>query len=153
MRLNRATVVYGGMILSCAAGLWVVLSMGERLVPPEDLAGKWSLEPRNLAAGTAPKAAFGPGMDVDQSGRFFQIAIENGPQLSLKLDDQSYMDIPGMRIVRLALVGEPWRLTIEGPPGGDEMVLRIAGPQLAQSGEWTVRRLVRTFASGGGGGD
>jgi len=80
MKLNRATIVYGAMILGCALGEWAVLSFGERIVAPEDLAGKWTLESR-LPAG-AKGAAFGPGLTIDQSGRFFQIAIDNGPKLT-----------------------------------------------------------------------
>src|SRR5258708_33610234 len=120
MKMNRATIVYGAMILGCALGEWAVLSFGERIVAPEDLAGKWTLVSR-LPAG-AKGAAFGPGITIDQSGRFFQMAIDNGPKLNMELEQQTYLGAPG-QAVTMELVNGPWRMVVEGMPRSDDMYI------------------------------
>jgi len=143
MRINRATVVYGAMILACALGEWAVLSFGERIVPPEDLAGKWVLEAPSAPAIKA--ARFGPEMSIDQSGRFFQVSFDNGPSLNLTLDQQTYIDVPNARLARLELVNGPWRMVAEGRPGTEQMGIRLTGPTPAESGWWNARRISRVF--------
>jgi hypothetical protein len=144
--MHRATVVYVVMIVACAAGLWAVLSIGGRLRAPEDLAGKWTLSPGFIASGPAmPIAPYGPGMTVDQSGRFFQISFENGPRLDLKLDDENEMNLLGKQAFRVALIAPSWHITGWGQANGDDMIVRLVGPTPAQSGQWAAKRVLRTF--------
>jgi hypothetical protein len=144
MHINRASIVYGIMILASIAGVWAVLAVGKGLMPPEDLAGKWSLESRlGPNRPEIQEAALGPGMTVDQSGKFFQVSFENGPKLNLELSNQSN---PNASETQVALVGEPWRLTFQGVSGGDDMEVHLVGPNLRQCGVWNARRVVRKFA-------
>ena len=92
---------------------------------PEDLAGKWRIQ------STAPDR-LGPDLNIEQSGRFFQIAFEHGPHLNLKLQSTSPM----------VLANADWKLIISGHVGGEEKTLQLEGPQ---NGRWTAHRLVRTF--------
>jgi hypothetical protein len=140
MHPNRATIVYGIMILFSASGVWAILSFGQRLIAPEDLAGKWTLESRRDTTQPAPGD-----MTVQQSGKFFQIAFENGPKLNLVLEEQSPLSVSDGQPVTLALGDGPWRLTFHGPQGGDEMELNITAPLTSQSGVWNAKRLVRKF--------
>ena len=134
------------MIAIAAGGLWVVLAYGNQLHAPQDLAGKWTLVPASQSlAGEAPAAAFGPGMTIEQSGRFFQVSFENGPRLNLKLDAEIERPIPGGQANRITLVGTPWQLTTLGAPDGDECIVQLTGPSHDQSGRWKAQRVMRTF--------
>jgi hypothetical protein len=134
--VNRAAVVYLVMVLVLVGGLWAVLAIGAGLEPPQDLAGKWQ-----LSAGTPPNglpnslSAWGPEMQIEQSGRFFQIFTEHGPKLDLKLTEDD-----GKRVV---LDGTRYKLTFSGP-NQDEKRLLVEGPQ---GGDWTARRVTRKYPS------
>ena len=140
MHFNRAGIVYGIMILLSASGVWAVLSIGQRLIAPDDLAGKWTLE--TLLISTRPDVQE---MTVEQSGKFFQISFENGPKLNLVLDEQSFSSSSAQQSVRLALTDGPWHLTFQGPPDGDEMQVALTGPKMSESGVWNAKRLIRKF--------
>src|ERR1700722_13009944 len=114
MRLNRGTIVYGSMILLSASGVWAVLSIGQGLVAPEDLAGKWTLESRLPGTQANPHE-----MTVEQSGKFFQIYFQNRPNLNFVLDEQSCVSSSNGSLVRLSLSDGPWHLTFQGIQGGD----------------------------------
>jgi hypothetical protein len=140
MHLNRASIVYGLMILLSASGVWAVLSLGQNLTAPEDLAGKWTLESRLVS--TRPG---GGEMTVEQSGKFFQISFDKGPKLNLILEEQSASSSATGPTERVALSNGPWHLSFQGPRGGDEMQVSLTGPQLSQCGVWTAKRVVRKF--------
>jgi hypothetical protein len=125
--LSRPVVVYLVMIVVLVAGLWTVLDVGGHLIAPEDLAGKWQVQ----SADGDPR---GPGLNIEQSGKFFQIAFEHGPQLDLKLQSTS----------PTVLANGNWKMTITGREGGDDKTLQLEGPQ---AGRWSAHRTVRTFAS------
>jgi len=147
--MHRATIVYIVMIIACAGGLWAVLSYGGTLTPPEDLAGKWTLTPATAAGPFIRLAPYGPGMTVDQSGRFLQIAFENGPRLDFRLGQPAEMlPVPGKDepVERLELTNSGWILKAWGKPGGDEWTMWLVGPEDSQSGKWMAKRVVRTFA-------
>jgi hypothetical protein len=132
MYVNRASIVYGVMIFLSISGVWAVLSIGRRLTAPEDLAGKWSLESRLPSTGAASGA-----MTVEQSGRFFQIAFENGPQLHMVLDEETANSSE--------LGNGAWHLAFKGADDSDEKVVVLTGPKPSESGVWNARRLVRKF--------
>jgi hypothetical protein len=137
------------MIIACAGGLWAVLSFGNDLIPPEDLAGRWTLVPSTPAGPFVRVASYGPGMTIDQSGRFFQIAFENGPRLDFHLAGPSeLMPIPGSadRVERVELSSPGWVLKAWGKPGGDEWTMWLVGPEDSQSGKWLAKRVLRTFS-------
>ena len=125
--MSRPVVVYLVMIVVLVAGLWAVLEMGATLSPPEDLAGKWHLEPTAIGLE-------GAGLIIEQSGRFFQVAFEHGPQLDLKLAEQS----PS----HLLLSNSHWQLAINGGVGSDDKMVQLTGEQ---NGQWTAHRVTRTF--------
>jgi len=125
--LSRPAAVYLVMLVVLIAGLWSVLAIGRHLTAPEDLAGKWQLTPVSAAS---PAQI----LTVEQSGRFFQIAFEHGPQLDLKQQGDS----------PLLLANREWRLTITGQSDGDDKTMQLDGPQSAR---WTAHRIVRTFPS------
>jgi hypothetical protein len=145
--MHRATIVYIVMIAACTAGLWVCLSVGNDLVAPEDLAGKWTLASGSAAGPAIPMAPYGPGMTIDQSGRFFQVAFDNGPRLNLQLNEPGeVMPVPGQQVERLELACPRWNLRAWGKPGGDDWTIWLVGPSNDQSGKWQAKRVARTFA-------
>jgi hypothetical protein len=123
--LKRAANTYILMSLFCAAGLWVILAYGGTQVAPPDLAGKWKL---------AEPAALGPTMNVEQSGRFFQISFDNGSVLKLKLVNQQG--------TRLKLSGHGWTLFADLSPGGEDMGVHLTGEQ---SIDGSAHRVLRTY--------
>ena len=130
--MSRPALVYISMILALIAGLWLVLEIGRYLPDaPEDLAGKWQIKPTSGDAG-GQGGPQGPGLNIEQSGNFFQVAFEHGPQLNLKLQ----------RGTPMVLTNDTWKLTIAGREGGDEKTLQLEGPQ---AGRWSAHRTVRTF--------
>jgi hypothetical protein len=125
--VSRPAVVYIVMVCVLILGLWAVLEIGNNyLSAPEDLAGKWQIQ------ATSANEPLGPGMNVEQSGRFFQIAFDHGPQLDLKLQSTSPM----------VLTNPQWKLTITGRDGSDEKTVQLEGPQ---TGRWSAHRTARTF--------
>jgi hypothetical protein len=116
------------MVLVLIGGLWTVLEIGGYLVAPEDLAGKWQLQ----STGPTSDEVKGPGLNIEQSGKFFQVSFEHGPQLDLKLQSGSPM----------VLAGSNCSLTVTGHMGGDDKTLQLEGPL---QGKWTAHRLTRTF--------
>jgi hypothetical protein len=122
--VSRPAVVYLVMIVVLIVGLWLVLEIGSYLSTPEDLAGKWQMP--------SADAIGGPGFNVEQSGKFFQIVFDHGPQLDLKLKSTS----------PTVLSNDKWKLTIAGRDGSDDKNFDLTGPQNAH---WTAHRTVRTF--------
>jgi hypothetical protein len=144
--MNRATIVYIVMIGACAAGLWVVLAAGSNLVAPEDFAGKWTLASTTPAGPAIPMAPYGPGMTVDQSGRFFQIAFDNGPRLNLTMTEPGeVMPVPGQQVERVELTSAGWLINLWGKPDGDQWIVHLVGPTNEQSGKWIAKRVSATF--------
>ncbi len=129
--MSRPAVVYLVMIVVLISGLWTVLEIGGYLSAPEDLAGKWQIQ----SIDTGPRGQRelgGPGLNIEQSGLFFQINFDHGPQLDLKQKSTS----------PTVLANRDWKLTITGRIGSDDKTLQIQGPQ---SGWWSAHRTLRTF--------
>jgi hypothetical protein len=79
---SRPTVVYVIMLGCSVVGLWVILTLGRNLKPPPNLSGQWKLTPAGNAS-----AKVGTTMQVEQSGRFFQIAFENTASVGMRLTE------------------------------------------------------------------
>ncbi len=128
--MNRAAVVYLVMLVVLVGGLWTVLAIGSSLEAPQDLAGKWQLSP-------AGPDGWGPDMQVEQSGRFFQVFIDHGPRLDLKRAIETDR--------RILLTNSMYQVTFTGLAlAADEKQLLIEGPQ---GGRWTARRVSRKYPS------
>ena len=114
--MNRATLVYLGMIVVFVAGLWAVLSVGATLSAPENLDGRW------VALGPADGSPPGTwsGLTVGQSGRYFQLAFDGGPTVAVTADP------PGPD-GRLTLTRHPWHVTVT-PAAADARTFRVEGP-------------------------
>ena len=128
--LSRPAIVYLTMLAVLIAGLWTVLAIGRQLDAPSDLAGKWQLTP------------IGPGpaqtLNVEQSGKFFQIAFEHGPQLDLKL--QSKTDDKNVSLGNSTSQLLVMNVPDEKDP--DNKMFLLNGPN---PGSWNAHRTVRTF--------
>jgi hypothetical protein len=133
--VSRATVVYLTMILVFVAGLWAVMTAGARLTAPEDLSGRW-------VAIDAPGANTWPAVTVEQSGRFFQMAFDDGPaDVAVSAQDTSAEG-------RLSLARGAWHVTIDGSAGQAVRTFHVDGPI---SGTFTGRRPGPTTAPAGKG--
>jgi hypothetical protein len=109
-QMSRSTVVYLVMLVVLVAGLWIVLEIGARLSPPEDLAGRWSVQ-----------STGGPvGLIVEQSGRYFQLTFDRQKPIAL------HRVGPGDGPIHLA--GGKWKVEIDGPAGSDDRTLHVSGP-------------------------
>ncbi len=122
--MSRATVVYLSMIAALVGGLWSILAVGDRLVAPEDLSGRWMAVPPAAGGGW-------PAMTVEQSGQFFELAIENGPpRVAVAVVDRADDG-------RLSLARGPWRVTVDPPAADGVRTFRVDGPR---PGTFTGRR-------------
>ncbi len=130
--MTRASSVYIVFTAAFGVGIWAILSAGSNfLTAPENLGGKWKLQP--LAAVTRPAGklpdSIGNAMTIEQSGRYFRIVFESGRKFDLTLD-QSRTDDRLPKMIHLNLTGSPWAAVIDGPSGGDEFDFHFSGPSL-----------------------
>jgi hypothetical protein len=93
--------------------LWMLLNWGSsHLKAPVDLTGNW--QPQGELAQAAHS------FNIRQSGRFIELAFENGPQIDLTLTVSSPIDpktIDGGE--RLTLEGDGWQVLTTGRMGND----------------------------------
>src|SRR5688500_20233769 len=108
--MSRAYVVYIVTFAVLIGGLLLVLTMGESLRAPDDLAGDWVAEWDNAP----PPESGEPKMRVAQSGRFFVVKCGQRPPMSLTLHDGRVGKAGGRTPV----------MTLSRAPGG----LRLHGP-------------------------
>jgi len=142
--ISKATSVYIIMLVVFGAGLWAILSFGSILLPaPTDLAGQWELHDPNANATTdGGESAAAHKMTIDQSGRYFQITIDQ-PRFSLKqAARESLKNRTGPDAVRITVGSGPNELTFTGLPDSDEFQLESRG---AAAGTWRAVRVVRTY--------
>src|SRR4051794_37229353 len=117
------------MLLVFGAGLWAILSFGSILLQaPTDLAGQWELHDVNANATTdSGESIAAHKMTIDQSGRYFQITIDQ-QRFSLKQAAHEILDNPtGPDSVRITVGAGSNELTFTGLPNGDEFQLQSRG--------------------------
>src|SRR5262245_52937236 len=128
------------MLIVFGAGLWAILSFGSILLQaPTDLAGQWELHDANANSTTdGGETVAAHKMTIDQSGRYFQITIDQ-QRFSLKQAAHERLDNPtGPDAVRITVGGGPNELTFTGLPDGDEYQLHSRG---AAAGTWRAIRV------------
>ena len=102
-----------------------MLAVGSTLTAPENLNGRWT------AAGPGGRW---PGVTVEQSGRYFELAFDNGPTMGATM-------VGPPTAGRLTLARGPWRVTVNGPAGTDAArTFHVDGPT---AGTFTGRRDAR----------
>jgi len=126
-RLSRPAAVYLVMIVVLIAGLWAVLAMGSHLVAPEDLAGKWKLQ--SIIHGIPDD-----NLDIEQSGRFYQVSFESGTRLNLKWTERT------ANVIQLG--NGDTKLTIAGLPDSDDKTIELSG---SHAGRWAAHRISRAY--------
>jgi len=87
--MRRAVLFYLLMIFALVGGLSIMVRIGAQMQAPRDVSGTWQID----AAGTAP--GLGPMMRIQQSGRYFHIAFDEGPTLDLTLRTETADDPAG----------------------------------------------------------
>jgi hypothetical protein len=116
--MNRATVLYLGLVVVFAVGIWLTLQIGSNhLTAPPDLSGQWQSpsDPGQL-------------LTIQQSGRFIQLTTSAGRHLDLILTNST---------PNLTLAGDGWTVQaqrtdtqhlnlqfsaptgVDSPPSGD----------------------------------
>ena len=142
--ISKATSVYIIMLFVFGAGLWAILSFGSILLQaPTDLAGQWELHDPSASVTTdGGELIAAHKMTIDQSGRYFQIIIDQ-QRFSLKEADRKKFDNPtGPDEVRITISSGPNELTFFGVPNGDEYQLQSRG---IAAGTWRAIRVARTY--------
>ena len=142
--ISKATSVYIIMLVVFGAGLWAILSVGSILLQaPTDLAGQWELHDPNTNPTTdGGDTVAAHKMTIDQSGRYFQITIDQ-QRFSLKQAAHEVLDNPtGPDAVLITVGSGPNELTFFGLPDGDEYQLESRGPAV---GTWRAIRTARTY--------
>lgn len=130
--MSKVTGVYITMLGAFAIGLWAILTTGSVLLQaPADLSGEWVLYPLEPSGGNVESP-----MHVEQSGRFFRVAIGT-TAASMKLDSQTAPERPGASEVRVS--GSGMRLLFTGDPRSGEMRLETKG---VLDGQWLAVRTI-----------
>jgi hypothetical protein len=146
--MSRAYLVYFVMAAMLAGGLWLVITLGESLRAPDDLSGNWTVHWEQPPPGFSPKGK----MHVDQSGRFFTIKFEQGPTLSLKLNER-YSGAREGRHLSMTLTGENCTLACTGsiagsPRRADDLRLELRDPTHAGTFAGSAARVTDSVAAG-----
>ena len=130
--MSRGTLVYILMFAALVGGMWVILPLGEGLVAPFNLAGRWEIEP-DLSMGPRVGPPLGRTMEVEQSGRYFQIRFASGRTLDLRLMRETRQDPR----VKMELAGGGWDMTCDADATGGTMRINLRG---AVTRAWTAKR-------------
>jgi hypothetical protein len=137
--MSKANAIYIIMITTFVAGLWAILSFGSVLLhAPTDLAGKWELRPVDASADTAAAHT----MLIQQSGRYFEIAID-GKDSALKLVSEQLIQNTGDYDEQdIELAGEKLKMTFQGRANGEMYHVQTHGDP---AGEWDAIRVNATY--------
>jgi hypothetical protein len=146
--MSRAYLVYFVMAAMLACGLWVVLTLGESLRAPDDLSGSWAVHWDQPPPGFPANGK----MHVDQSGRFFTIKFDQGPTLTLKLNEQ-YRGAREGRDLSMTLAGENCTLACTGsiagsPRRADDLRLELRDRKVGRAFGGNAGRIVDNIAAG-----
>jgi hypothetical protein len=133
--MNKATLVYILMTVVFACGLWAILGIGRTLAAPADLAGTW--EPAS-AVDPAPKLV------IEQSGKFAEVSIDDGPRLQMRVAEQQ-PDPADPKHIRLKLVHADVTLHAAGVARGDAFDFELADKRSQTRQTWQARRVVRKY--------
>ena len=131
--MSRGTLVYILMFAALVGGMWVILPLGEGLVAPFNLAGRWEIEP-DLSMGPRVGPPLGRTMEVEQSGRYFQVRFASGRTLDLKLMRETRQDPR----VKMELAGGEWNMTCDADASDGTMRIDLRG---AVTRAWTAKRV------------
>lgn len=135
--MSKSTFTYLSTVTALGVGLWCILKAGSRLQAPPDLEGSWELSSSvGLAPGTG--VPFAARMEVEQSGRYFQITFDTGLRLDAKLLEIT--ERPDSRTaapIRMRLSAGEWSLIADGARGAEEFHFELSGPK---QHEFTGRR-------------
>lgn len=136
--MGKSFSVYLISVIVFIAGVWLILKFGSKLLlTPEDLAGEWELTPSGSTPGAVEK------MEVEQSGRYFNIILPASKPLNLVLTDESTVDQQFGNHKRLILSGQNEMMQFEGVSGSDLWQVTAKGP--SATGQWTGRLINRTY--------
>ena len=131
--MSRGTLVYILMFAALVGGMWVILPLGEALVAPFNLAGRWEIEP-DLSMGPRVGPPLGRTMEVEQSGRYFQVRFASGRTLGLKLVRETRQETR----VKMELAGGGWDMTCDANATDGTMRINLRG---AVTRAWTATRV------------
>src|SRR5829696_7300371 len=120
--MSRGTLVYILMFAALVGGMWVILPLGEGLVAPFNLAGRWEIEP-DLSMGPRVGPPLGRTMEVEQSGRYFQVRFASGRTLGLKLVRETRQETR----VKMELAGGGWDMTCDANATDGTMRINLRG--------------------------
>ena len=110
--MRRAYVVYVVMFAALIGGIVLIMTAGESVRAPDDLAGEWVVEWDNAP----PPESGEPSMRVAQSGRFFVVRFGLAPPLSMTLQDGWTGRADGRKLaMRLAGRRPQAELRLNGP--------------------------------------
>ena len=132
--MKRHTYIYVLVLLVGAAGLWLVLKVGNHLEASADLGGSWRIESGPLGPGADGPENLGDGFDIDQSGQFLRVRFASGRRLDLRARQMPRGPITEQP-VEVDLVGDHWELkgTVSRSPEGALIGnFRLTGPEKAR---------------------
>lgn len=127
--MSRAYLVYFVMFAVLIGGLWLILTIGDSIHAPDDLAGDWIVEWDNAP----PPESADPKMHVEQSGRFFVVTFGRRPPMGMTLKP-GWTGAASGRKLQMTLVRPLWEMTLSGaiPPKEHQLVpelkLELVGP-------------------------
>jgi hypothetical protein len=133
--MSRAYLFYFLMAAILASGLWLILTYGNTLAAPQDLSGDWFVQWDEPRPGFTPSG----NLHIDQSGRFFTLRFENGPKMSLKLQN-GWTGVRRGRWLNMQLAESPWTLTctgtfpLKGAQVPQELKLQLSSPHGTTTG-------------------
>jgi hypothetical protein len=127
--LNRASIVYACLFAIFAGGIWVILRVGSSIAhAPEDLSGQWH------ALNNDSSMQIGE-FTVNQSGKYFEIKLEDGTVLNLILDKEE-RNLPSPYSgsdVRMTISGQGWQVVATGKSHGNDFTFAFQSPPSASA--------------------
>jgi hypothetical protein len=134
VKINRASAVYLIMATIFVAGLWIILTAGATLRPPEDFAGDWKL----ISLDGQEKEGV---VSINQSGRHLRISGFDDRDLSMKIvhsDDEAGKHRVQMRDERADV-----EITFVGPEHADGYETFVRRGE--SNDHWIMKSVARTY--------